>query len=109
MATSHTPTPWAVLPEECEKPYIRIRGTYLGGRYKIANVITPVYDGVLPHEAVETRANAAHIVRCVNAHDALLAALREMTERFESLRELHKYGPSTLTEIARAAILKATS
>jgi len=30
---------WIILPEEDDKEYIRIRGTVLGGRYKIANVI----------------------------------------------------------------------
>jgi len=30
---------WSILPEEDDKEYIRIRGTVLGGRYKIANVI----------------------------------------------------------------------
>lgn len=54
----HTPGPWAVLPEECDKPYIRVRGTRLGGRYKIANVLTPVYEGAPDREADETRANA---------------------------------------------------
>ena len=53
-----TQGPWRVLPEECDKTYIRIRGTRLGERYKVANIITPVHEGVLPLEAEETRANA---------------------------------------------------
>lgn len=57
----HTPGPWRKLPEEVDKPYIRIRGTMLGGRYKVANVLTPVYEGVPEREAKETRANAALI------------------------------------------------
>lgn len=71
----HSELPWGILPEECDKPYIRIRGTVLGGRYKIANVLTPVYEGVHEREAQETRANAALIVRAVNAHADLVAAL----------------------------------
>lgn len=63
----HTKEPWKILPEECDKPYIRIRGTQLGGRYKIANVLTPVYDGVHKREADETRENARRIIACVNA------------------------------------------
>ena len=55
---AHTQGPWLVMPEECDKPYIRVRGTALGGRYKVANVVTPVYEGVLPQEANETRRNA---------------------------------------------------
>jgi len=57
----HTPGPWIALPEEVDKSYIRIRGTRLGSRYKIANVITPAYEGAHPTEAAQTRANAALI------------------------------------------------
>lgn len=71
MTTNHTPGPWRALSEECDKPYIRIRGTKLGGRYKVANVLTPVYDGVHQREAEETRANASLIA----AAPELLAAL----------------------------------
>lgn len=53
-----TPGPWQMKSEEVDKPYIRIRGTNLGRRFKIANVLTPVYDGVPEHEVKETRANA---------------------------------------------------
>lgn len=53
-----TEGPWCALPEEVDKPYIRIRGTIPGSRYKIANVVTPVYEGVHEREAEETRANA---------------------------------------------------
>lgn len=78
----HTPEPWKILPEECDKPYIRIRGTILGGRYKIANVITPVYEGVHEREAEETRENARRIVACVNACKGL------STEDLESIAAL---------------------
>jgi hypothetical protein len=60
-----------MLPEECDRPYIRIRGTAIGGRYKIANVLTPNYNGVHPREAQETRANARRIVACVNACEGI--------------------------------------
>jgi len=63
----HTSTPWQVLPEEHDKPYIRIRGTQLGCRYKVANVHAVLYDGASEREAEETRANAKRIVDCVNA------------------------------------------
>lgn len=53
-----TPGPWTILPEEVDKDYIRVRGTQCGSRYKIANVITPVYPGVHEREAEETRGNA---------------------------------------------------
>ena len=71
--TKHTPGPWQVLPEECEKPYIRVRGSVLGGRYKIANVVTPIYEGVHLREAEETRRNARLIAAAPQQHDALLA------------------------------------
>jgi hypothetical protein len=72
--SNHTEGPWVALPEECDKPYIRIRGTVLGGRYKIANVLTPVYEGVHEREAKETRANA----RLIEAAPELLTTLKEL-------------------------------
>lgn len=69
---SHTPGPWQIMPEECDRTYIRIRGSLLGGRYKIANVITPIYTGVERKESDETRANA----RLIAAAPELLEALK---------------------------------
>lgn len=37
--TKFTRGDWAILPAEEDKECLRIRGTLLGGRYKIANVI----------------------------------------------------------------------
>lgn len=67
-----TPAPWSQLPEESDKPYIRIRGTNIGCRYKIANVLTPCYDGVKSREADETRANARLIASAPELLDALI-------------------------------------
>lgn len=61
LARDTTDGYWTDLPEEVDKDYIRIRGTNLGGRYKIANVLTPVYPGVHEREARQTRANAKWI------------------------------------------------
>lgn len=73
-----TPGPWRVLPEECDRAYIRIRGDCPGTRYKIANVLTPVYDGVSEREAKETRANA-HLIRTApELYDALEEALQSL-------------------------------
>lgn len=66
--------PWKVLPEEVDRPYIRIRGSVLGGRYKIANVVTPTYEGVHEREAIETRANAALISAAPDLYQLLAAA-----------------------------------
>jgi hypothetical protein len=74
----HTSGPWKVLPEECDRSYIRIRGTVLGGRYKIANVITPVWYGVPEFEAQETRANAVLIAAAPELLKALKAMLTHM-------------------------------
>lgn len=70
--SAHTPGPWKVMPEEVDKPYIRVRGTVLGGRFKIANVPTPTHDGATAHDVQETRANA----RLIAAAPDMLVALR---------------------------------
>lgn len=89
----HTPGPWGTLPEECDKPYIRVRGTVLGMRYKVANVITPIYDGVHEREAEETRANAR-----------LIAAAPDLLEFAEEVR---RTGDTRLASMAIAVIAKA--
>jgi hypothetical protein len=54
-----TPAPWTTLPIELEKPYIRIRGAVLGGRYKIANIANEkLYCGV---PAIEKREEAESV------------------------------------------------
>lgn len=80
MKFKHTPGPWVLLPEEVDKSYIRVRGTIPGSRYKIANVVTPTYDGAYEWEAQETRANA-HLIA---AAPELLEALTLMLETMKS-------------------------
>lgn len=72
-----TPGPWEIKPEEVDKHYIRIRGTQLGGRYKVANVLTPFYEGVHEREAKETRANA----QLIAAAPELLKELQDLVSR----------------------------
>lgn len=87
----HSKGPWKILPEEVDKPYIRVRGDRLGGRFKIANVLTPVYADVHEREAQETRANAILIA----AAPDLLAALQfvmsatgeQLTSAFEAAQD----------------------
>lgn len=70
--------PWEIKPEEVDKPYIRIRGTRLGGRFKIANVLTPVHEDVHPREADETRHNARlmlHRLKCSSYWSALMVII----------------------------------
>ena len=75
--TKFTQGPWTIYPEEVDKPYIRIRGTQLGGRFKIANVVTPVYEGVHEREAQETRANARLIAKAPEMYAVLQQVLDE--------------------------------
>jgi len=96
--SKYTKGQWSVLPEECDKPYIRIRGTRLGLRYKIANVVTPIYDGVNSQEAEETRANAILIAAAPELLEALLLCV-------DALEDGHW---QETKQAARAAIAKAT-
>lgn len=102
-----TPGPWEIKPEEVDKPYIRIRGTQLGGRFKVANVLSPDYDGVHHCEADETRANA----QLIAAAPELLEALQNLIVSYDNFRErAGRNGDpeNPLIIDARAAIAKAT-
>ena len=101
MIAKHTPGPWRTLQEECDKPYIRIRGTIPGERYKVANVLTPVYDGVHYGEAEQTRANA----RLIAAAPDMLAVLQACHEAMSYMSEYDI--PLTLPGQVKAAIAKA--
>lgn len=94
-----TPGPWEIKAEEVDKHYIRIRGTRLGGRFKVANVLTPFYEGVHEREANETRANA----KLIAAAPELLEALHNMVEAYQYEASIDN--PALLA--ARAAIAKA--
>ena len=101
MQSSFTPGPWTLLPEEADKDYLRIRGTRLGGRYKVANVHHIRFEGV--HAVVRERDDAETLAnaRLIAAAPELLAALQfVMTAPGEQL--------STAFEQAQAAIAKAT-
>ena len=74
MKANHTPGPWQTKPEECHRPYIRIRGTRVGARYKVANVLGPEYPNAHEREAEETRANAALIANAPELLEALKSA-----------------------------------
>ncbi len=86
-----TPGPWVIKPEEVDRGYIRVRGARLGGRYKVANVVTPQYEGVLAREAEETRANANLIAAAPELLEALqwalpLAKIAMDTHRMERIK-----------------------
>lgn len=95
-APAFTPGPWEVKPAEEDKPYIRVRGTRLGERYKIANVLS---DHPVGNEA------------SANAH--LIAASTELYEALDSIATMlagHAGQPTHLGDvfkIADAALAKA--
>ena len=111
MSTKHTRGPWTVLPEEVDCYYIRVRGTRLGERYKVANVPMVTGRGVPAREADETRANARLIAAAPEQHAEMLRYL-PVLERAEADPELWErltagLGIATLNGY-RAAIAKAT-
>lgn len=110
--SKHTPGPWTLLPEEADKDYLRIRGTRLGGRYKVANVNHIRYEGV--HAVVRERDDAESM-----ANARLIAAAPELLEALKGLDEAYCRAGTPLTReerhedrkrliAARAAIAKAT-
>lgn len=98
----HTPGPWRVLPAESDKDYLRVRGTQLGCRYKIANIhqvrIDGMSDSFRQHDDAESKANA----RLIAAAPELLDALTECLECEFAVSE------KAAIAQARAAIAKAT-
>jgi len=90
----HTPTPWFVGG-------VTIWDT--SGRSLIAECPQPEWLGA--RKLTNREANAAHIVKCVNAHDAFVAALRDLLARAEA--ELAD--PEDVWEVgaAHAALAKA--
>lgn len=77
-----TPGPWKILPEEVDEPYIRVRGTQIGRRYKIADVLSPIYEGVSEREVEETRANARIVVVAPEMLKTLQLVLQLQTRGF---------------------------
>jgi len=73
--SNYTPGPWEIKPEEAHRDYIRVRGTMLGGTYKIANVCSMKLEGngkSINEMAKEAQANA----RLIAAAPELLDVLR---------------------------------
>lgn len=105
MNAMHTPTPWETVELNPESWHI------WPNNGKDTFRIATCYCHQLGGE--DAKANAAFIVRAVNAHDDLVAALRKLIGDFES--EIHNEYDGTsmledrLAEIdyARAALAKA--
>lgn len=83
---THTPTPWEVLTDNAS---IRIMGA---NDLTIASIVSRTEDA---------DADAAFIVKCVNAHEKLLAALQEIKSA------LHDELPKKAMRIAEQAIAAA--
>jgi hypothetical protein len=83
---------------EADRPYIRVRGTALGGRYKIADV-----HAEFPAEDAESWANA-HLI---SASPDLLAACRYALQFLDEYDTGHELHPSLRRTLA-AAVAKAT-
>ena len=84
MTANHTTGPWTMLPEEADKDYLRIRGTRLGGRYKVANVHHIRFEGV--HAVVRERDDAESMAnaRLIAAAPELLEAAKLVLEWYEA-------------------------
>lgn len=107
--SEHTKGPWQTRVEEVGCDCIRVRGTRLGGRYKVANVICPTSgNGVAnDYDKAETRANA----RLIAAAPLLLEACRLIVKYDEgdqqnSIELMNAYADAL--DAARAAIQSAT-
>lgn len=86
---THTPTPWFFTEENFEG----------------LNSIREKEHGLRVAQA-RSEANAAFIVRAVNAHDALVSVIREMKDMIASKNTLSKWEDNWLAA-AVAAIAKA--
>ena len=70
--TKWTPGPWEVKPVELGVPYLRVRGTRLGMRHKVANVLaTHDHPAIREREIAETEANAHLIAAAPDLYEAL--------------------------------------
>jgi hypothetical protein len=103
---THSPLPWRATP---------VKGYRIDQIWSGHDNIVAVFDGE-PFE--RERANAAYIVKCVNAHEALVAALRWFADdgnwREEELSEGTHFSAEWLVgfdprDIARNALKKAIS
>lgn len=77
----HSPLPWELRPEVGRYPYL-IRST------EGVTVAAVYLDAPSVMEYEEMQANAAFLIRAVNNHDALIAALTDCAKRMDKLREL---------------------
>lgn len=115
MTQKHTPTPWyingfdlsqIISIQEGKDPDGR---SYLDGRYQVP-VANMQFHAFMDQQ--EVIANAKHIVKCVNAHDDLVAAASEANSLLkllsfallpeEVIKEIHRVGPRLGKALAKA-------
>lgn len=105
MNAKHTPGPWFVtlrpdrIAHRGPLGIMRAVATAHAGRFIEDDMAGSYAGAILAPEAI---ANAAHIVRCVNSHDALLDALREAYRAFAHDDEGPVWSDSTIAKVRDA-------
>ena len=97
--TTHTPTPWKVYAGGRGAPVINDSVINDSNGFQIA----------LLTACEQSAANAAHIVRCVNAHDALTSRVAELEKHLSAVLECDipiTYLSDAVFADARAALAK---
>lgn len=98
----HAPTPWNVSVDQ-KHPVL--------GATEIRDVRGRLIEWIGQSGRSDNEANAAHIVKCVNAHDELVAEMRRLLDHFETWARDHSTDATAETwaiiYCARAALTKA--
>lgn len=102
MQTTHTPTPWRVYKDIDPRTYLHTKFVGVAGPLKTVQV---ALCGKLSN--TEAEANAAHIVRCVNSHAALVEALRMCVAAWQQEGEPSAIGYELAIAKAEAALAQA--
>lgn len=93
MKTKFTRGNWLIKPIEDDKEYIRIRGSVLGGRFKIANVNDLKFNHDCAEwcrrEREESMANA-HLIATAPEMYELLSDIKDSIAEYELRHEIEK-------------------
>lgn len=102
-AATHTPTPWKVHPTVNQHRYNAALD------FGPSGIAVGVVWGPFEKRAMdaETEANAAFIVRACNAHDELVAALKDAEKRLLSFAESGNDRLTVLAHDLRATLTRA--